>query len=657
MLAFAFVAFAGCGAGITDALSGTAGMYVQTEDELASSGLAGGPFLPASIDYDISNVGTIPMTWSVSSDQPWVDVTPSNGVLDSLQSESVAVTFAPAAAQLLPGSYTANVSFVNQTDSVGNTSRQVTLTVTAPGSQAMTTATRTTGVAPLSVVFDAVGSQSGVVQPAGPDPDFAAFSYRWSFGDPSSGVWPHTGKSQNAGIGWVAAHVYEQPGTYRATLTVIDANGTQHDYHQDIVVTNPDTVFASRTFHVASNGSDSNTGTQSQPFATIARGLQAAFANGQSGRLRLRKGDTFTSSTSISISNSTASLIDSYGQGSPPTLDFPTGSVGFSAASSNDLRIYGINITCTSTTRASWDRGVLMGHRTLISNCNLVGFGYGASISSRVECCIHATQILNSEEYAFYASGPDDATIRHIALVGNRFDNSQMHLIRTYIGRSVISDNIFQRTTVGVAKMVGRTQANPASHVCVVNNHFATEGNMVDHASIGPQNGQSVEYAHSYLFEGNRFTSRTGGGTALAIRASRITVRNNIFDLEGRLAVHVAPWGISPVPEKVVVEHNTLFDHGQSAARLVDANSSDLTVVRYNILHGTTGTPSAPAGTVQSTGNFVGDPHFTSPVGGDFTLRSTSPAIDQITNSRAKLDFFGNWRPRGAGYEAGAVEH
>lgn len=133
MLAFAFVAFAGCGAGITDALSGTAGMYVQTEDELASSGLAGGPFLPASIDYDISNVGTIPMTWSVSSDQPWVDVTPANGALDPLQSESIAVTFAPSAAQLLPGAYMANVTFVNQTDGIGNTTRHVQLTVEDDG--------------------------------------------------------------------------------------------------------------------------------------------------------------------------------------------------------------------------------------------------------------------------------------------------------------------------------------------------------------------------------------------------------------------------------------------------------------------------------------------------------------------------------------------
>jgi hypothetical protein len=70
------------------------------------------------------------------------------------------------------------------------------------------TATPSAGSAPLSVSFDASGSY---------DPDGVMTSYRWSFGDGSSGS------------GIVATHIYAQPGTYTVQLTVEDrrqATGT-----------------------------------------------------------------------------------------------------------------------------------------------------------------------------------------------------------------------------------------------------------------------------------------------------------------------------------------------------------------------------------------------------------------------------------------------
>jgi len=63
------------------------------------------------------------------------------------------------------------------------------------------TATPSEGSAPLSVAFDASDSY---------DPDGLVASYRWSFGDGTSGS------------GMVAAHTYEQPGTYTVQLTVED---------------------------------------------------------------------------------------------------------------------------------------------------------------------------------------------------------------------------------------------------------------------------------------------------------------------------------------------------------------------------------------------------------------------------------------------------
>ncbi|HUW84794.1 MAG TPA: PKD domain-containing protein, partial [Phycisphaerae bacterium] len=87
----------------------------------------------------------------------------------------------------------------------------------------MTKASRTSGIAPLAVFFDAVDPASGVLQPT--DGDYASLGYAWDFGDPDAGTWSTNGNSRNTAMGYVAAHVYEQPGTYTATLTVTDTQG------------------------------------------------------------------------------------------------------------------------------------------------------------------------------------------------------------------------------------------------------------------------------------------------------------------------------------------------------------------------------------------------------------------------------------------------
>jgi hypothetical protein len=654
MLAFAFVAFAGCGAGITDALSGTAGMYVQTEDELASSGLAGGPFLPASIDYDISNVGTIPMTWAASADQPWVDVTPSNGVLDSLQSESVAVTFAPAAAQLLPGSYTANVSFVNQTDSVGNTSRQVTLTVTAPGSQAMTTATRTTGPAPLAVHFDAVGSQSGVVQPAGPDPDHSTFAYEWDYGNPNSGNWPLTGKARNRSVGWIGVHVYEAPGTYRATLRVTDANGTTFDYHQDITVTDPNTVFASRTYHVAANGSDSATGTQSQPFATIARAAQAAQGANAPTRIRVRRGDNFTVNSGITISGNTSPvLIDTYGTGAKPVLTFPAQSVGFNL-SGPDIRITDLDLHCTSTTRDPWARGVSVGTSCLVHRCVVRSFGYGGSTSNSTFTCVSETEFLGSEQYGFYTAGDPSITKHNQAILGCLFDGAGQHLVRTYNSRSLIASNTFRDSTFTAIKLGAFTAPNATRLNVITGNQFYT--NTPGMVVVGPQNAASTtETALDHLFEGNYFEMlQSSPGDCLGIWAARVTVRNNIFVLADKGAIRVAPaWGVGPMPHSVRIEHNTAYAPSSTQLNFCDVASQDSSIVRNNIVWCPNGSASL-SGTISAAGNYTNNPSFTNSAAGDFKPGPASPARQGLQPTRVRNDF--HLQLRSTTTAAGAID-
>lgn len=653
MLAFAFVAFAGCGAGITDALSGTAGMYVQTEDELASSGLAGGPFLPASIDYDISNVGTIPMTWSASADQPWVDVTPSNGVLDSLQSESVAVTFAPAAAQLLPGSYTANVSFVNQTDSVGNTSRQVTLTVTAPGSQAMTTATRTTGPAPLAVHFDAVGSQSGVVQPAGPDPDHSTFAYEWDYGNPNSGNWPLTGKARNRGHGWLGAHVYETPGTYRVTLKVVNHQGTSFDYHQDITVTDPDVVYASRTYYVAANGSDSNTGTQALPFRTPERALQAVQGRTGPARIRLRRGDSFTCSNELRLSNDPHEiLVDGYATGNRPIITFTGGNTGFITPAAHTT-IHGLDLRQQSATAPGYSPGVSSYGQFTVSACRLHGFGYAIRAGSGLTT-IANSEILDAGDYGMYLT-PNNNGDKPTAILGNRLDNAiSEHLVRTYTSKTLIDANLFQRANINkhAIKMVGGQPTNPQKHNQITRNTL--ESNCYWVVTIGPENSTSDQHLRHTNVDSNHFKS-LGQNVALVIRDKQVYVRNNIFEIGNWPCIEIGGQGIGPTPESIKVEHNTAYAPAATSLEFIRANSANPTVMRNNIAF-------CPQGAVQTSGNLSAsnnlftDPLFTNAGTGDFTPSPQSSAIGAAAPSNLRHDLNGRSRPQGGGPEIGALE-
>jgi hypothetical protein len=93
----------------------------------SSIGLAGGPFSPSSTTYSVSNSGGGTLTWSVSANQNWVTVSPTNGtnsgtVTVSINSNANSLTTSPTP-------YTSTVTF---TSNGGTTTRQVSLTVSTP---------------------------------------------------------------------------------------------------------------------------------------------------------------------------------------------------------------------------------------------------------------------------------------------------------------------------------------------------------------------------------------------------------------------------------------------------------------------------------------------------------------------------------------------
>ncbi|MBK8267390.1 MAG: PKD domain-containing protein [Planctomycetes bacterium] len=156
------------------------------------SGPFGGPFSTTSSPYTLTNTGNATMNWTATPTQNWVTPNPASGSLPAGASTTVNVSVNSNANALAAGSYSDTVTFTNTTNGTGNTTRPVALTVNSTSAQAMSTASRTSGVAPLAVFFDATLPQSGVVQPSenvAGTLNYASQTYVWDFGDPASGNW------------------------------------------------------------------------------------------------------------------------------------------------------------------------------------------------------------------------------------------------------------------------------------------------------------------------------------------------------------------------------------------------------------------------------------------------------------------------------------
>lgn len=104
---------------------------------------------------------------------------------------------------------------------------------TSPGENSSPQASFTHTCSELTCSFDASGSS---------DSDGSISSYRWDFGDGTTGS------------GVTASHSYASAGTYRATLTVTDDQGAASSTSQDVTVTEPTLTLSATGERKGNNG-------------------------------------------------------------------------------------------------------------------------------------------------------------------------------------------------------------------------------------------------------------------------------------------------------------------------------------------------------------------------------------------------------------------
>ena len=105
-------------------------LQVSPATDMAASGSQGGPFSPASFQYQLSaSSGSI--GFSITGVPSWLDASTTSGTLTT-SATSVTFTVNASANSLSPGSYgPVTITFTNTTNGQGNTTRSATLTVNA----------------------------------------------------------------------------------------------------------------------------------------------------------------------------------------------------------------------------------------------------------------------------------------------------------------------------------------------------------------------------------------------------------------------------------------------------------------------------------------------------------------------------------------------
>jgi len=104
-------------------------LSVTPAGSLAASGYGGGPFAPTSITYTLRNSGESPCNWSASSTASWLTLSRGGGVLAPGGNNTVTASLNANASGLPAGTYTSTVGFTNLSNTLGNTSRSVSLVV------------------------------------------------------------------------------------------------------------------------------------------------------------------------------------------------------------------------------------------------------------------------------------------------------------------------------------------------------------------------------------------------------------------------------------------------------------------------------------------------------------------------------------------------
>lgn len=445
----------------------------------------------------------------------------------------------------------------------GCTTTGATGTITLP---AMTTvAARFTGVAPLSVFFDATATTATTAS----NP-FHELRYTWSFGD-AAATWGYGSRagssSKNAAEGAVAAHVYETPGTYTVSLTVTDGTNTVTNNCIQIAVQDPNVVYAGAntrcyTQGAVSAGACPGGGTEILNASSDPRTIVSAdLAAGK--RLMFARGETWTTLIGLVPLNVNGPwTIGAYGAGAKPVFRRGAGTVilnvGQAGSDWKDARVMDLQLEDNATNNViavngggTFDQLTFLRIDVRNTAFGWTGFLWKAGLVRMWD----QLSIVDSTVDTLQSGGGNAMFVAatRMAILGNSLDNQGggEHNFRSmYYDKLVLSNNRMRNAAATKQTITLRAPdwvASPAgSQAPIPDNTYSQFAVVSDNensniAGVNQPVNTSSDGAHDartrhVIFERNWMHSFAGTGTGfqmIKINSDFTTVRNNVFDLSG----------------------------------------------------------------------------------------------------------------------------
>ena len=415
------------------------------------------------------------------------------------------------------------------------------------------------GVAPLSVFFDATGIKSPAT-----DRSFMEMDCSWNFGDDDKVTWRHgtgTNNKKNRAHGLVAAHVYETPGTYTPSVTCSDgARVTPVVKLAPLVVEDPDVAHAGThtrcfsregRFDGCPSGAEQITDVGGNFTAAIARDLR------KGRRLLFHRGETWFTPTTAILNIDGPWTIGAYGNGAKPVVQWAGGAaiLGFGGNRSNshkDARVVDLILDGTAPQApsvAAVDFSGSFGQITILrvdierTNSGFVQSSSKPNLSAPWDQFTVADSLILPSQGGPGGNGMFLFSSR-TAILGNLFDNKSTgeHNFRSmYWDKLVVSSNTFRNPNKKKANLTLRGPTWYKQFGPLPAGTYSQHGVISDNKFVGAPDVEvpvntSIDASHEsrtrhLVIERNWWTGQVGTVVALGLNSSFSVIRNNIIDL------------------------------------------------------------------------------------------------------------------------------
>lgn len=474
-------------------------------------------------------------------------------------------------------------------------------------------ASRLTGVAPLSVFFDATATTAdGVEKP------FHDLEYSWDFGDVGGGNWTYGSNpgvdSKNKAKGPLAGHVFEAAGSYTVKLKVFDGVNT-NEKTMTITVLDANTFFAGTNTICFSVGGDF-AGCPAGALQVVQNNFAVAVNTyvGTGKRLLFKRNEVWISSATAAINKNGPGIIGAFGVGNKPVINL-TGNVRAIAISSadtpdlSDWRIMDLEIDGQGSPGATSSGINGMGGMNdfTILRLSILNVGSGISLADSTldfnnssptatpghDLWENVAIVETTVNRMLNPSGGCGMFIsaKKLMLMGNSITdstNAEHNFRSMFTYKSIIQHNYIAYPNSTKAVLTVRAPLySPASCTkvsgCGYNELILISDNKLQGgiggitSTIGLVSPGGIDARlRDLIFERNFTIMGISDQQGLAVWVDNVTIRNNLFNMasaspnsNGRAIVVGAQDGSEPLHKNIYIYNNSAYSKNNSTFRMI----------------------------------------------------------------------------------------